>query len=197
MPGWFDIASLDADRLTMEQDVRGMQESVAYVEGLVSELAKVGVPSHRVVVGGFSQGGAVALLMLRSQLPLAGVLGLSTYLPMHTELPLLSGERASRLAGGRVVAWCWSAPIPLGVCGGVRRADANRATPVLLCHGDADQVVAFEHGQLSFAELRGAGADAEFKPYRSMGHEVCDEELQAVAAFLAARLGGGGSDARL
>jgi predicted esterase len=58
--------------------------AVRYVEELISKEAEAGIPSDRVVVAGFSQGGAIALLMLRSHLKLAGVVGES----MHC-VPLL------------------------------------------------------------------------------------------------------------
>ena len=87
MPGWYDILSLE--KIDAEEDVEGVEESVRYVEGLVrAEAAAVG--EGNVVVSGFSQGGAIALAMLRSDLKLAGVVGLSTYLPMATRRPLFS-----------------------------------------------------------------------------------------------------------
>ncbi len=54
-----------------------------------------GIPPERVVVGGFSQGGAVALTMLRSPLRLAGIMGLSAYLLLHDEKPLVSEANAA------------------------------------------------------------------------------------------------------
>ncbi|CAG9467310.1 unnamed protein product [Pedinophyceae sp. YPF-701] len=80
MPGWYDIAALDA--IDAKEDADGINESVRYVKELV---AAEKVPSDRVVVGGFSQGGAIALGMLRTDVPLAGVAGLSTYMPLHTQ----------------------------------------------------------------------------------------------------------------
>eukprot|EP00887_Chlorella_sp_A99_P000559 scaffold17.g559.t1 len=91
--GWFDIASLD--RLTAEQDAEGLHASKAYVEEILRQEAAAGVPSPSVVVGGFSQGGALALLMLRSELQLAGVMALSAYLPLHHEEPLVSAANAA------------------------------------------------------------------------------------------------------
>lgn len=57
------------------------------------------MPLSRVVVGGFSQGAAVALLMLRSELPLAGVLALSGFLPLAQEEPLVAGWEGMRAGG--------------------------------------------------------------------------------------------------
>lgn len=110
-----------------------------------------GVPADRIIVAGFSQGAASALMQLRRDVRLAGVVGLSGYLP-------LAGDGAA--------------------------SAANAATPVLLCHGDADMVVAYRFGQASAEELKKAGLPVEFKTYRGMGHSACPEELQDVADFL-------------
>jgi lysophospholipase-2 len=88
MPGWYDIASLqDIDQ---REDKAGLQESKRYVEELIEQEVAAGIPSNRVVVAGFSQGGAVALMALRSEHKLAGVVGLSTYLPLRKEPPIVS-----------------------------------------------------------------------------------------------------------
>ncbi len=79
------------------------------LESLVQAEVAHGIPSKRVLIAGFSQGGAVTLLMLRSRMQVAAVLGMSTWLPLADEQPLISAE--------------------------------NQNTPVLMCHGNADQVV--------------------------------------------------------
>ncbi|PSC68715.1 acyl-thioesterase 1 isoform A [Micractinium conductrix] len=156
MTGWYDIASLD--RLDSEaQDAEAMQESKRYIEGLVEEQIPAGVPSTAIAVGGFSQGGAMALMLLRSKHQLAGVVGLSCYLLLHDQPPLVSEE--------------------------------NKQTPVLMCHGDSDQVVAFQFGKDSYEKLNAAGAPVKFETYPFMGHEACQEELQEMKAFLQACLG--------
>eukprot|EP00882_Tetradesmus_deserticola_P007621 GHRQ01008026.1.p1 GENE.GHRQ01008026.1~~GHRQ01008026.1.p1 ORF type:complete len:324 (+),score=76.17 GHRQ01008026.1:399-1370(+) len=88
MPGWYDIASLED--IDQKEDKDGLHESKRYIEELIEKEVAGGVPSERVVVAGFSQGGAVALMALRSQHKLAGVIGLSTYLPLRKEPPLVS-----------------------------------------------------------------------------------------------------------
>ena len=64
-------------------------------------------------------------------------------------------------------------------------SDANKDTPILLCHGDSDAVVAYSFG-LSAGELlkEATSAPVEFKTYRGMAHSACPEELRDVAAFL-------------
>lgn len=63
----------------------------SYVEHLLEQQAAAGVPPSQVVMGGFSQGGAMALLALRSDQQLAGVLALSAFMPLTAEQPLFSG----------------------------------------------------------------------------------------------------------
>lgn len=82
MTGWYDIASLD--KLSdAGDDEEGVRDSVRYVESLIDQEVAAGIPSERIVVGGFSQGGAVALMMLRSPRKLAAILALSTYLMLR------------------------------------------------------------------------------------------------------------------
>jgi len=82
MPAWYDIRSLDeADK--DREDMQGVDWSVNFVRDLVrEEETSHGLNSDRVVVGGFSQGGAVSLrTALTSDTPLGGCLALSCYLP--------------------------------------------------------------------------------------------------------------------
>ncbi|GMH33009.1 hypothetical protein BSKO_00843 [Bryopsis sp. KO-2023] len=149
MPGWFDLTSLDKN--TWVDDKAGMQESLRYLEGLIEKEIENGIPAESIAVAGFSQGGAVALLMLRSKIAVSGIVGMSTFLPLRHETPLVSSE--------------------------------NAATPVLLCHGDMDQVLAYENGKDSFELLKGTGVQADFKTYRGMQHSACPEELEEVKQF--------------
>ncbi|GFR41398.1 hypothetical protein Agub_g2077 [Astrephomene gubernaculifera] len=88
MPGWYDIPSLE--EIQRSEDAAGLRESQRYVEELVQKEIAAGVPSSKIVVGGFSQGGAVAFMMLRSNTKLGGIVALSSYLPLHKEQPVIS-----------------------------------------------------------------------------------------------------------
>lgn len=66
MPGWFDLESLEID--DYKEDVAGIEESIRYVETLVDDQISKGIPSDRIVVGGFSQGMSVILLPRRMQI---------------------------------------------------------------------------------------------------------------------------------
>jgi phospholipase/carboxylesterase len=80
MRAWYDIAALDRHS---PEDEAGIRESAEAIRGLLRREAQRGVPPARTVIAGFSQGGALALFTaLREPERLAGVLALSTYLPL-------------------------------------------------------------------------------------------------------------------
>src|SRR5580692_2686121 len=103
MRAWYDIYSLVArDR----EDAAGIQASASLVHGLIEQECAAGIAANRIVLAGFSQGGAVALQAgLRYGRPLAGILSLSAYLPLAATLE-------------------------------AEAAAANRGIAILLCHGN-------------------------------------------------------------
>ena len=85
MRAWYDIRNFSADELGGgdRADSAGVYESIVQVEALVKREAGRGIPPSRQVLAGFSQGGAIALSAgIRRTDPLAGIVALSTYLPM-------------------------------------------------------------------------------------------------------------------
>ncbi len=81
MRAWYDIAGVD---LISRQDESGMRASIANVEALIARENERGVPTSHILLAGFSQGGAIALSAgLRHKDALAGVIALSTYLPLQ------------------------------------------------------------------------------------------------------------------
>jgi phospholipase/carboxylesterase len=132
MRAWYDIKTLTAEG---RADEAGVRESVAVLGRFIEAERASGVDAGRIVVAGFSQGGAVALhAALRYPERLAGVLGLSCYLPLHSTLP---GELA----------------------------EANRQIPILLCHGQFDPMLPIELGVMARDWLRAAGYVVEWKEY--------------------------------
>jgi len=80
MRAWYDILGTD---LTRREDNAGLRQSMQQVHELIAREVARGVPSRRIVLAGFSQGCAVTLLAgLRCAEPLAGLVGLSGYLPL-------------------------------------------------------------------------------------------------------------------
>ena len=129
MRAWYDIVSLDR---AGKVDEKGIRESETRVRGLIAEQK---VEPSRIVVAGFSQGGAIALhTALRLPDRLAGVLALSTYLPM-----------ADALAK--------------------ERSEANRDTPILMFHGQYDAILTLQIGQSSRDQLIKLGHKVEWHEY--------------------------------
>jgi len=132
MPAWFDLRSLDLD---LDVDTKGIEESVAQVEALLAREAERGVPAERVVLAGFSQGGAIALLVaLRRPERVAGVLALSTFLP----------REASRIG----------LP-PAGAPG----------LPAFLGHGVEDRMIPLAWGRATRDRLAALGLDVTWREY--------------------------------
>jgi predicted esterase len=85
MPSWFDIKSLDQ---RAEEDEEGIKAAAKTVGIWMEEEMKAGIASERIVLGGFSQGGALALYSAFTlSKPLAGIVALSSWLPLHSQLP--------------------------------------------------------------------------------------------------------------
>lgn len=132
MRAWYDILGTD---LARREDEAGLRRSQALVEGLIARERRRGVESMRIVLAGFSQGGAVALhTALRAPHALAGVLALSTYLPLA---PTLANERSA----------------------------ANAATPIFMAHGTADSVLPLRLGESSRRALEALGYKVEWHVY--------------------------------
>ncbi|CAK7232599.1 hypothetical protein SBRCBS47491_008326 [Sporothrix bragantina] len=162
MPGWYDIASLggSAESLRENEDEAGLVESRDYFQKLVQQEVDNGIPAERIVLGGFSQGGAVALFSgLTSLVKLAGIVGMSTYLPLSLKLE--------------------STYIPKPAS-----ANVNAQTPIIMCHGTADPVLPFQLARLSKEHLVKLGYPVEWKEYPGMPHSAVPEELDDVEEFL-------------
>ncbi|KAJ3192692.1 hypothetical protein HK101_006114 [Irineochytrium annulatum] len=153
MPGWYDIKSLSRHDRGFE-DEAGMMKTVDTINTLIKNEVDAGIPSKRIVLGGFSQGAAMSLLTsLVTAHKLGGIIGLSGYLPLNHDVDKLA-------------------------------KDVNQWTPYFMGHGDSDEVVEYQWGQMSAAKLKELGRDVVFKTYKNMGHSACQPEVQDVLAFL-------------
>ena len=151
-------AWFDIKTLTAEgrADEAGLAASVARLGELIAAEHKLGIAAGRIVVAGFSQGAAVAL---------------------HAAL-----RQPAALAG--VLAL--SGYLPLQAVLASELADANRQTPILMCHGQYDPVLPLALGLAACNWLRAAGYRVEWKEY-PMQHQVSGPEIQDIAAWLRAR----------
>ncbi|XP_071964266.1 acyl-protein thioesterase 2-like [Antedon mediterranea] len=85
MPAWFDIVSLS---FTGSEDSAGIINSSKLIQSIIEEEVKAGIDRSRIIIGGFSQGGAVALYSaLSNPQPVGGVVCLSCWLPLHASFP--------------------------------------------------------------------------------------------------------------
>ena len=84
MPGWYDLTSLNIDN---DEDEAGISESSRAIHALCQKQESLGIASERIILAGFSQGGAIALHCgLNYNSPLGGIMALSTYLPHCCDL---------------------------------------------------------------------------------------------------------------
>lgn len=132
MRAWYDILGAD---LVQREDEAGMRKSLAGVDALIDREKARGVPSHRILLAGFSQGCAMALLTgLRHRERLGGIVGLSGYLPLAA------------------------------TTGGERHA-ANASTPIFLAHGRMDPVVPIARATASRDALEALGYGVDWHEY--------------------------------
>jgi phospholipase/carboxylesterase len=133
MRAWYDIKGLSPDR-ALEDDA-GVRDSEQIVRGYIERETDNGIAANRIIVAGFSQGGAIALqTALRYPQRLAGVMALSTYLPLRDTLAQ-------------------------------ERSPANNDIPVLMCHGVRDQVVPAEMGRAARDLLQSLGYAVQWQSY--------------------------------
>ncbi|KAF6730489.1 Acyl-protein thioesterase 2 [Oryzias melastigma] len=89
VPAWFDLMGLSPDS---PEDESGIKRAAENIKAIIEHEARNGIPSNRIILGGFSQGGALSLYTaLTCQHPLAGVVALSCWLPLHKSFPSASG----------------------------------------------------------------------------------------------------------
>lgn len=132
MRAWYDILGFDSRR---DEDIEGLRTSEAQVRALVEREVSRGVDEERIVLAGFSQGGAIALQAgVRHPRRLAGIMALSTYLTLPEKL---ESEMSS----------------------------ANGDCPIFMAHGIHDPVVPFEGGRLSREALEARGYEIEWREY--------------------------------
>jgi phospholipase/carboxylesterase len=145
MRAWYDIISLERRAV---EDEAGFRETDMAIRELIGREVSRGIPPRRIVLAGFSQGGAVSLYTApRYPERLAGVMALSTYLPL-----------AARLVG--------------------ERDPANLATPIFMAHGLADATLPIKLGLDSRDLLKSSGYAIEWHQYPMAhavcGDEIAD-----------------------
>jgi len=132
MRAWYDIVGMD---FPTRADSAGIEESLVQVDALIEREHARGIAPERLLLAGFSQGGAIILSAgLRRQVPLAGLIALSTYLPG-------ASQAASQLASKAT------------------------AQPVFMAHGTGDPVIPLVHAEQSARALGDMGFDVAWHRY--------------------------------
>lgn len=132
MRAWYDIGYQD---LTLKEDEKGVRESQEAVERLIAREVERGIAPGRIVLAGFSQGGAIALQTgLRHAARLAGILALSTYLPLPDRLE-------------------------------AELSAVNRDVPIFMAHGVEDPIVPLKLAMASCSRLLTLGYPVEWHEY--------------------------------
>jgi phospholipase/carboxylesterase len=132
MRAWYDIVSLDG---TGPEDDAGIRSSAAAVQALIDAETERGIAAGRIVIAGFSQGGAIALhASLRAPQRLAGVIALSTYLPLADTLV-------------------------------AEHSDSNAGIPIFMAHGEFDPMIPICFARQSCEGLTAAGHAVEWHSY--------------------------------
>lgn len=132
MRGWYDIVEPDVSR---NVDFQGIEASGAHLTSLIQQEIEAGMPSERILLAGFSQGGVIVLHAgLRLRFPLAGILALSTYCPTLTSL-------------------------------GLEQSTANQRTPIMMAHGRYDPLIPAGLGETARDRLLDLGYAVQWHEY--------------------------------
>ena len=132
MPAWYDILAAD---LVKREDEAGLRQSRLQIEEMIANEKARGIPANRIVVAGFSQGCAMALMVgLRHAEALAGIVGMSGYLPLADTL---AAEHSA----------------------------VSLKTPIFIAHGTRDGVVALPRATASRDALAAMGYAVEWHEY--------------------------------
>jgi predicted esterase len=153
MPSWFDIDRIPVTE-TENDHPNGLDESIQLVHALMDEMSGNGI--DRIILGGFSQGGAMAQIAgLTYGKRLAGIVSFSGWLMRRKEMK------------------------------SIVKHSANRETPFLVCHGESDPVVLHSLGKESVRCLQESGKEnVQFKSYPGMQHSTCPQEMRDLFSFM-------------
>ena len=154
MRAWYDILTLERGG---PQDEAGIRQSGRLLEMLIEREHQRDIPHDKIVLAGFSQGGAIALhTALRYPHRLAGLMALSTWLPLQDsfETEVVGNTQAQ-----------------------------SQELPVFMAHGSFDPMLPMALGQQSRETLEKAGYTVEWHDY-PMAHAVCAEEIAAIRNWL-------------
>ena len=151
MRAWYDIRTAD---IGAEADEKGIRAAAELVSGMIDAQIENGIVPERIVLAGFSQGGAIVLHAgLRYPARLAGIMALSTYLPLAQTLE-------------------------------AEKSEDNADTPIFMAHGSEDPVIPVDLAYKSLKRLEQQQYKVEWHEYNGMPHSVSEQEIYHVAEWL-------------
>ncbi|CAH8875121.1 unnamed protein product [Trichobilharzia szidati] len=160
MPAWYDIYALSENA---RQDEAGIKEASSELGKFVDSEVKAGIPIENIVIGGFSQGGSVALYnALTGTSRYGGVVAFSCWLPLHVKF--------------------MTSPTLLTM---------PKDVPIFQCHGLQDCTIPFAMGKLTHELLQTFQlSKCELKSYPHLSHSSCEQEMEDLRAFLVKNIPG-------
>ncbi|KAM9824372.1 acyl-protein thioesterase 2 [Neosynchiropus ocellatus] len=152
MPAWFDLRGLSPD---VPEDEAGIKRAAEDIKAIIEHEIRNGIPPHRIILGGFSQGGALSLYTaLTCKHQLAGVVALSCWLPLHRSFPsAFSGHKN----------------IPILQCHG----EMDNRIPVPFGAMTAEKLKTVINPQM-----------ISFKTFPGLSHSSSNEEMATVKEFI-------------
>ncbi|KAI4896604.1 hypothetical protein NFI96_032171 [Prochilodus magdalenae] len=154
---WFDRYKISRD---CPEHLDSIEEMCRNLGAVIQDEVQAGVPKHRIVIGGFSMGGAMALhLACRYHQDLAGVFALSSFLNKDSV-----------------------------VYQAVANAAQNRLPELLQCHGTGDELVSHTWGEETSCLLKKAGMTTSFHSIHGLNHHICRVELELLHSWILKKL---------
>lgn len=161
IPAWCDIITRSHSERAAKgsEDETGMRSTLAQIELLIDEERATGIPSDRIILGGFSQGAAVTLLEgVTGTSKLGGLIHLSGYTPLSGKITTMKSTMADNLN----VFWS---------------------------HGHQDAVIPITTARTGMSQLKESGMKGiEYHEYQQMAHGYCNDELRDLGAWLLQRI---------
>ncbi|XP_047494379.1 LOW QUALITY PROTEIN: lysophospholipase-like protein 1 [Penaeus chinensis] len=150
---WFNRHDVE---ISAPEDLSTVEPMAEEINKLIDQEVRLGVDVKRIVLGGFSMGGSMALQMgYRFRPEVGGVFSLSSFL-----------NRGSK------------------VYEGLKTSQDTNYPPLFMCHGERDDVVPYEWGDETFRDLRELQIKGEFHTFPRMFHTLCRKELEMLHQWL-------------
>ncbi|ROL33006.1 Lysophospholipase-like protein 1 [Anabarilius grahami] len=154
---WFDRHKISQDCPEHLESIDSMCDNLS---AIVQDEIRAGIPKHRMVIGGFSMGGAMALhLVSRYHQDVAGIFALSSFLNKDSVVYQAVENATQR-------------PLP----------------ELLQCHGTADELVFHSWGKETNSLLKKAGLNTSFHSFPDLNHQLCRQELELLQSWILKKL---------